>query len=103
MRRLHQEDFEETARNFGLRVAEIRRTRGLTQQELATNILSTIRWVARVEAGKQNLTMGTMVRLSQALGVRIADFFAAPKTEDKKAMRGRPRKSRTPPNTGGDV
>jgi DNA-binding Xre family transcriptional regulator len=50
-----------------LRIAELRRERGLTQTELGELLGTNLRNVQRIEAG-QNLTLHTLARIAQALG-----------------------------------
>lgn len=89
---MFENDFDEVARNIGLRVLEMRKSRGLTQQELADRVPVDVGKISRVELGKQNnLTVATLVKLSNALGVRVVDLFSTPKVPRKKASRGRPR------------
>jgi transcriptional regulator with XRE-family HTH domain len=97
---LSQDDLRELKWNVGLRIAEIRSQFGLTQPDLAAKLEAEQRWIARIESGRQNLTLATLLKLSKALGVHISDFFQEPK---KKAVRGRPRKKnlKTPSNNRG--
>ena len=88
---MSQDDFEELARNIGLRVVEMRRAQGLRQIDLARLIPGTVAWLSKIEQGTQNLTLATMVKLSRALRVRVVDLFAAPSAGRKPSKRGRPR------------
>ena len=51
----------------------------------------TTRYVQRVEAGSENLTVETLVKFANALKVPLADIFAQPTTRTPRP--GRPRKS----------
>jgi len=84
---------EELARLIGLKVAEIREERGLKQQELASLAQTTVQWLSRIENGKENLTLATLVKLSNALDVAVIDLFAPPDDPSRKARPGRPRKN----------
>jgi transcriptional regulator with XRE-family HTH domain len=46
---------------------------------------------ARVEQGRANVTLGTLVRIANGLKVELAELFVAPTA--KRAKPGRPRKS----------
>jgi transcriptional regulator with XRE-family HTH domain len=87
------EDPDELARNVGQRISEIRTQAALTQQDLATQLKSSVQWLSRVETGRENLTLGTLAKLANALRVNVIDFFAAPSTVPRKGGPGRPRKS----------
>lgn len=63
---------EHAGRDFGARVAELRRRRGLTQSELATAIGRTASWVSQVERGIQPVNRLDVLRLlADGLGVAL--------------------------------
>jgi transcriptional regulator with XRE-family HTH domain len=64
--------------DFGRAVRLFRRSRGLTQSELATKGNFHRSYVASVEAGRRNATLETIAALSEALATPIASFFSAP-------------------------
>ena len=78
-------------RDLGLRIRELRRSQGLTQEELSEKLGMLAPNYARIEQGRMNTTVETLVRIAKALKVDIVDLFAKPKT--KKVSAGRPRKS----------
>lgn len=77
-------------RDAGRRIAELRRSRHLTQQELADRLDVSIRYVQRVEAGEKNLTVRFLAELAPILRAQVVDFFSPPST--RKVTRGRPPK-----------
>jgi transcriptional regulator with XRE-family HTH domain len=78
-------------RDVGLRIGEIRGERGLTQEKLAERLKVTARWLQSVEAGKENLTIGTLVRFANALKVPMTEFLLPPTSSRRKP--GRPPRS----------
>jgi len=78
-------------RGVGRRVAELRAERGLTQQEAADALEMALKSYQRIEAGAQNLTLRTLVRVAGAFGARAVDLLSAPVSH--KVRRGRPRKT----------
>jgi len=80
-------------KNLGLRIKEIRLEAGLTQEDLSAKLKMLLPNYARIEQGRMNVTVDTLVRLSKGLGVEIGEFFAKPKV--RKARVGRPPKSRS--------
>jgi transcriptional regulator with XRE-family HTH domain len=72
-------------------VGEIRAERGWTQEEFAARLRVSARYVQSVEAGRQNLTLSSLARLTQELGAPVRALFDAPTT---RAGRGRPSASR---------
>lgn len=78
-------------RDLGLRIRDLRRAQGLTQEELSEKLGMLAPNYARIEQGRMNVTVDTLTRIAKVLKVRVADLFAKPKT--KKVSVGRPRKS----------
>ena len=83
------------AKDLGRRVAEIRRSAGLTQQQVAERADVSVKYLQRVEAGRENLTIRSLVWLAELLGARVADLFAAPAF--REARLGRPARRRPEP------
>jgi transcriptional regulator with XRE-family HTH domain len=63
-----------------MRMREVRRARGLTQEQLAAELGMLAPNYARVEQGRQNVTIDTVVRVAQTLGVPLVELFRAPRT-----------------------
>jgi len=59
------------------RIAEVRRERGVTQEELAARLGMAVRGLQRIEAG-QNITLHTLARIASALDVRPDELLATP-------------------------
>jgi transcriptional regulator with XRE-family HTH domain len=79
-------------RDVGLRIAEIRTERGLTQADLAERMEINLLQVQRYEAGP-DLRVTTLARIALALECDITEFFALPVT--KRRGRGRPPKQKS--------
>lgn len=75
----------------GRKIAELRRKAGLTQEELAEKLGVGWRYVSRAERG-ENLTLQTMVKIANALGVRVKTLLNEPRNVEIKT--GRPKKRR---------
>jgi UDP-N-acetylglucosamine 1-carboxyvinyltransferase len=67
-------------KSLGMRMREVRRARGLTQEQLAAELGMLAPNYARVEQGRQNVTIDTVVRVAQTLGVPLVELFRAPRT-----------------------
>lgn len=57
--------------NIGHRIADIRETKGITQAELAKKLNTTQSAIARLEAGKQNISADMLKRIGKALGKNL--------------------------------
>lgn len=82
----------ELRRAVGLRIGEIRRSRGLTQEDAAERLGMLTPNYARIEQGRQNVTLDTIVRIAVALDVAVVSFFRKPRR--RQAKRGRPKSTR---------
>ena len=60
---------------FGKRVADVRKSRGVTQQELAENIGMSVVAIAYIETGKRWARLGTLSKIATSLKVDIKDLF----------------------------
>jgi transcriptional regulator with XRE-family HTH domain len=77
--------------DLGLRVAELRRARDWTQEDLAVELGCHVRRVQRIESGSENLTVAYMHRIAESLGVAIVELLATPSDRQRRRP-GRPRK-----------
>jgi transcriptional regulator with XRE-family HTH domain len=66
---------EELLQKFGKRVTECRKKKGITVRELAEAAGLDIRQVQKVEAGKLNFHLSTVMALAAGLGVSPADLL----------------------------
>ncbi|MCB9810853.1 MAG: UDP-N-acetylglucosamine 1-carboxyvinyltransferase [Candidatus Nomurabacteria bacterium] len=57
--------------NIGHKIADLRETKGITQTELAKTLKTTQSAVARMEAGKQNISADMLKRIGKALGKNL--------------------------------
>ncbi len=60
---------------FGRRVAEVRKSKGVTQQALAHDIGMSVVAIAYIETGKRWARLGTLSKIARKLGVSIAELF----------------------------
>lgn len=67
-------------------LAEVIRTRrqqlGLTQEEAAHAMQLATRHYQKLEAGELNVTLKTLARVAQALGLEIGELFGIPGTRE---------------------
>jgi transcriptional regulator with XRE-family HTH domain len=68
-------EIRDVLREFGLRLGELRRARGLTQEAVAERLGMLAPNYARVEQGRANVTVDTLNRIAGALGTDIAELF----------------------------
>jgi transcriptional regulator with XRE-family HTH domain len=65
-------------RVVGRRAREIRLDKRLSQAEVASRLRMATPNLQRIEAGRQNLTLSTLARLAQALGVAAHELLREP-------------------------
>jgi transcriptional regulator with XRE-family HTH domain len=81
---------DHAVRALGRRVAEIRVRRNRTQEEFAEDLDVSLKYVQRIEAGRANLSVRSLVRVANALHVPLKEFFSKPRS--MSVRRGRPSK-----------
>lgn len=62
-------------KNLGLRVRQLREAAGLTLEGASSNAELDLAHWQKIEAGKVNVTLGTMLRVAGALHAEVADLF----------------------------
>jgi transcriptional regulator with XRE-family HTH domain len=75
-------------RDVGARIAELRRLRGWTQAALAARVGVSDKYLQRVEAGLENLTLRTLAGFANTLGVEVPSLFRVAQSVPRR--RGRP-------------
>ena len=72
----------EIVRLFGIRLRELRHSRGLTQAELGTQAKVTGTYIGRLENGSAAPGIDLVDRLARALGTTVADLLPAEDSPD---------------------
>lgn len=65
----------EECRRYGLRVRALRERAGLTLERASSAAELDLAHWQKIEAGKVNITLGTMMRVANALEAELPDFF----------------------------
>lgn len=86
------EDPEKVKEHVGRRMAELRENNGFTQADVAEAIGTTVPNLQRIEYGTQNVTIETLTKIANAIGVKVAAFFTEIEGQKKRGGRGRPAK-----------
>jgi transcriptional regulator with XRE-family HTH domain len=64
-----------TVENIGQRVRQLRESRGMTQVQLQTRSRVSRSYLSRIESGQMTPSLGTLEKISEALGVGLNRFF----------------------------
>lgn len=72
---------------IGLRIKELRKRQGLSQDVLAEKAETSPNYVSRMERGTENPTLDMLIKLSEALDVDMADLFDFKHQVNAKALR----------------
>lgn len=62
---------------FGLRLRQIRKDKGLSQEELASICGLDRSYIGGVERGERNISLINIYKISRALGVKAGEFLDA--------------------------
>jgi transcriptional regulator with XRE-family HTH domain len=69
-------DMAELCRRIGVRISQLRKAAGLTQEDLADRLgFATYRYVSRIECGDTDLRAESIGRIADALGVKPYELF----------------------------
>lgn len=68
-------DKQETLTEIGLRIRQLREERKLTLQDFADKLEIEYNNVIRIEKGRTNFTIGTLVKIANALEIPISKLF----------------------------
>jgi transcriptional regulator with XRE-family HTH domain len=60
---------------FGGRLRELRKMRGLTQEELAERAGLHWKFIGEVERGDSDIKLGNIARIAEGLGIGLLDLF----------------------------
>ncbi len=89
---MRREDPDKLLADVGRRIVELRHACGWTRDKFAEAIESSNQYAARLESGTANVTLRTLHKVANALGVRVANLLEAPSTRATPIRRGRPKK-----------
>lgn len=62
-------------KKLGLKIKELRKRKGLTQEQLAELINMEQNSISVIESGRNFPTLGTLEKIAQILEVNLSDFF----------------------------
>ncbi len=66
--------FKAGARALGRRIRQLRHDRGLSLYEAAERLSVELSYLHRLESGALNVTLATLMRVADGLGVRVAEL-----------------------------
>jgi transcriptional regulator with XRE-family HTH domain len=69
---------------IGIRIAEIRKQKGLTQEALAGKMEVSPKYLSSIERGKENPTLKMLVNLADTLEIDLGQIFTFIQIEDPK-------------------
>jgi len=67
---------KEFLQQFGSRLAEIRKQKGLTQEKLADMVDVHRTYIGFIEQGKRNPVIGNIFKISKALNISLKELFS---------------------------
>lgn len=68
--------YKQGARALGARVRRLRHERGLSLYQAAEAMSVELSYLHRLESGALNVTLATLMRVADGLGVKVAELFA---------------------------
>lgn len=71
-------------KKLGERIRELRKSAGITQEELGEKAELNYKFIGELERGQVNVSLDSIVRIAEALGVKIGDLFSKEKIQMRK-------------------
>lgn len=72
---------------IGLRIKELRRSKGLSQERLAEKIGISSKYLSSIERGRENPTLDTFLKLASALNIELPEVFNVSHVKPSKDLR----------------
>lgn len=72
---------------IGRRIKEIRKNKGLSQEQLAEKAETSQNYLSRMERGTENPTLDMLIKLANALAVEIWEMFDFGHVESQKELK----------------
>lgn len=72
--------------NFGGRLKDIRKSKKMTLKQVSEKTKLSIGFLSQVEHSKSSLTLESLIKLSEALGVSPSEFFSEEKPVEQQNM-----------------
>ena len=69
--------------SFGLRVQQLRKATGMSQEKFALSIDMDRTYLASVEAGKRNISINNIKKIADGLSITISELFVEILNEDR--------------------
>jgi transcriptional regulator with XRE-family HTH domain len=87
------QDADEIVKNVARKIVELRLAKGMTQENFAEALDCSVQYASRIEVG-ENLSITTLTKIANAVGVPVITLFEPPSTDPQIVRLGRPRKVR---------
>jgi transcriptional regulator with XRE-family HTH domain len=71
---------------LGQRIRDLRKTAGITQEELGEKAELSYKFIGEIERGQVNVSLDSIVRIGDALGVKIGDLFSKERIPIRKIV-----------------
>jgi DNA-binding XRE family transcriptional regulator len=68
-------DQQKFLNNFGKRMSEVRKKKGVTQEQLANTVELHRTYIGFIEQGKRNPSIGNIYKIATALDMPLKDLF----------------------------
>lgn len=76
---------KESRRVLGVRMRELRKSAGFTQEELGEKTDLSYKFIGELERGQVNVSLDSLEKIAGALGVKVRDFFPKEKFQRRVA------------------
>ena|SRR4030042_1228479 len=77
---------ENIRQELGQCIRDLRKTAGITQEELGEKAELSYKFIGEIERGQVNVSLDSIIRIAEALGVKIGDLFSKERIPIRKIV-----------------
>jgi len=81
---MKNDKIKEARKKLGMRIRELRNAAGITQEDLGEKSALNYKFIGELERGQVNVSLDSIVKIAEALGVRLDSFFSQDKNLAQK-------------------
>jgi transcriptional regulator with XRE-family HTH domain len=73
-------------KDLGVRIRDLRKSGGLTQEDLGEKAGLSYKFIGELERGEVNVSLDSLLKIAEAMGVKIGDLFSKEKIPIQKVF-----------------
>ena len=79
-------EIDDVRRKLGERIRELRKLAGITQEKFGAKAGLSYKFIGELERGQVNVSLDSIVKIAEALGVKVGDLFSEERIHVQKVF-----------------